>query len=80
MSRASEGTLARLRAELAMVGVRSRQARLLGEIGEVEESGGVADGVVLGGLAVVSERHQPAGEVGHRRAEPLVHRAKRCVS
>ena len=46
---------------------------------QVEQRGAGPDGVVLGGLAAVAQRHQPAGEVGHRRAEPLVHRLQRTM-
>ena len=38
----------------------------LAHVGEVEEPGGLADRLVLGGLAAVAERHEPPGEVDER--------------
>ena len=37
------------------------------------------DGVVLGGLTAVAQRHEPASELGHRRTEPLMHRSQRGI-
>src|SRR5580658_8059068 len=50
-TQATERTLAKLRAELSMVTLRPRQARLLGEIGEVEESAGDEPGAARDYLA-----------------------------
>src|SRR5256885_368511 len=51
--------------------------RDLAHVRQVEQAGRRADRAVLGGLAAVAQRHQPAGEIGHRRAQPLVHGAQR---
>src|SRR5262249_8637684 len=45
----------------------------LAHMGEVEQAGRGPDRGVLGRLASVAQRHLPAGEVGHRRTEALVH-------
>jgi cellulose synthase operon protein C len=50
-TQATERMLAKLRAELSMVTLRPRQARLLGEIGEVEESAGDEPGAARDYLA-----------------------------
>src|SRR5580658_6730758 len=50
-TQATERTLAKLRAELSMVTLRPRQARLLGEIGELEESAGDEPGAARDYLA-----------------------------
>ena len=52
--------------------------RDLAHVAQVEQRGAGPDRVVLGGLAAVAQRHEPAGELGHRRAEPLVHRPQRA--
>ncbi len=44
----------------------------LAHVGEVEQSGGGADGVVLGEVAGVADRHLPAGEIGERDPGGLV--------
>ncbi len=49
----------------------------LAHVREVEEPGRRAHRVVLRRLAAVTQRHQPPGEPGQRRAETLVHAGQR---
>ncbi len=51
--------------------------RDLTHVGQVEQPGGVADRLMLGDLAGVPERHQPARERRHGGAQALVDRAQR---
>ena len=77
------GTAGRQRGGLADQRVVQRRGRAgpgdhdLAHVREVEEPGRRADGVVLGRLAAVAQRHQPPGESGQRRAEALVHAGQR---
>src|SRR5215813_12753647 len=52
--------------------------RDLAHVREVEQPGSVPYRLVLGDLAAVPERHQPASERGHAGAQALVCRAQRC--
>jgi len=47
--------------------------RDLAHVRQVEQPGRGAHGVVLGGLAGVPQRHQPAREISQCRTQPLVH-------
>ena len=51
----------------------------LPHVGQVEQPGTRADGLVLGGLAAVAQRHQIAGELGDGGAEVLVDLVEWCL-
>jgi len=53
-------------------GLRARHLDLA-HVAQVEQADGGAHGRVLGGLAAIAQRQRPAGETGHRRAQPQVH-------